>query len=85
MRRRLDSRKRIPGRDQAECAFTDTDAVQSDIIKHLENASPNIEAVGGRAVGEIGEAIDNGAVHSEIENNAKDRNGEDSHCQKMFT
>ena len=80
----FDARKRVAGVDHAERALADADALKSDIVEHTENAAPDVEAVGGGAVEDIGEAVKNDRIHGEIQNNAENGERKNSRSQKML-
>ena len=84
MRCRLDARKRISRIDHTECALSDADAVQSDLIQHTDDAAPNVESVRGRAIGNIGEAVENDGVHCKIQTDTEKRDRKNSCGQEML-
>ena len=65
----------ISGIDLLECAFADADAVKTDVFKHTDHTSPNIEAIGRGTVCEIGETVQNRGIHCEVNRDAENRNG----------
>lgn len=74
----LDAGKRVNGVELLECAFTDADAVKSDIVEHTDNALPDTETVRGGAVTEACDAAQDRRIDLENGKRGDDGHGEQS-------